>query len=110
MKEWTQAGFTQKQAQAFVAFRQLGLVPEGLKAVDLPKPINALFSASTEADDPDRAECGRLSAERFATPDQRLSAMNSTGGRWKHFSEAVAGVQPTNRAPILDAGYALVCH
>jgi hypothetical protein len=45
IKEWTHAGYSQEQARNFVAFRQLGLVPQGFKATDPPRPFGALFSA-----------------------------------------------------------------
>jgi hypothetical protein len=111
ISDWTNAGYTPEQARAFVAFRQLGLVPEGLKVSEIPKSVSSsgLFAAPS-ADDPVLAECERLASSRFTRTDERLNAMRSAGGRWSVLAESVAGFKPEQSAPIVDAAYMLVCH
>ena len=109
IKEWTRAGYNPEQARNFVAFRQLGLVPQGFKATDLPKPVNGLFSSHSDTSDPILAECGRLTPSRFSNPDEQINAMRSAGDAWKVLADSVAEVDSAHRESVIDAAYKLVC-
>jgi hypothetical protein len=115
IREWTDAGYPANQARQFVAFRQLGLVAgpaDGLKAVkatDLPKPINGLFGAPGDTNDPVLAECGRLASSRFSSTDEQVSAMKNAGAAWKALGDSVAELDAARRKAVVDAAYQLVC-
>jgi hypothetical protein len=112
IKDWTNAGYTVQQARAFVAFRQLGLVPEGQKTAAVPKSSvdSGLFSAPDSTNDPVVAECGRLVSSRFPTANERLDAMKRAGGVWKTLGDSIVNPNSAQSAAVIEAAYRLACH
>jgi hypothetical protein len=109
ISEWTGAGYTADQARSLVVFRQLGLIPEGQKAVDPPKSRTGLFASTSESSSAVLAECSRLSARRLPKPEERISAMRDAGGAWKTLADAVDKSDAEHRGAVLEAAYGLVC-
>jgi hypothetical protein len=105
VRRWTQAGASPEDAVAYVAYRQLGIVPSGRSIVP-PKPSEAgsvLFAAH------DPATCARLRRSRFGAPADRLSAMGNAGAGWASFAAALRDLPAERLDPVLEAGYQLVC-
>jgi hypothetical protein len=103
---WTTAGYTPAEARSFVAFRELGLVPEGQKTAEPQPPVGirgTLLSENREND------CDRLAASRFGTDEERLNAMRTAGGNWKVLADSLEGVDAVRRSVVMNAAFQFAC-
>lgn len=106
VKYWIDAGATREAAVAYVAYERLGIKPTGSEIVPLPRSST---SASVLFASHDVSECTQLARDRFASPTDRLRAMQDTGGVWQSFAGQVESVAADKREELIEAGYRLVC-
>lgn len=104
VQEWVAAGYEASTAKSLVAYRELGVVPDGTKVVDPPKRSNTgLFSDSLQSN------CNLLESSRFAHIEDRLGAMQKTGGQWKALADSLTSLDVSRQDKILNAAYGVAC-
>jgi hypothetical protein len=103
---WTNAGYSPAEARSFVAFRELGVVPEGQKTAEPQQPLGVrggLFSETKQTD------CDHLLASRFANEADRIDAMQKAGGAWRVLADSIVNLDDVRRATVVNATYELAC-
>src|ERR1022692_4256025 len=100
VQEWAVAGYEPSMAKSLVAYRELGIVPNGTKVVNPPKRLDTgLFSNSLQSN------CNLLEASRFAHVEDRLDAMQKAGGQWKALADSLTSLDVSRQDQIVNAAY-----
>jgi hypothetical protein len=100
--DWTNAGYS----PAEVAFRELGLIPEGQKTGEPQQPLGVRGGLPSETR---QTECDHLLASRFASEADRIDAMEKEGGPWKVLADSLGDFDKPRRTAVVNAAYGLAC-
>jgi hypothetical protein len=103
---WTNAGYSPAEARSFVAFRELGLVPEGQKTAEPQQPLGVRGGLPSQTR---QTECDRLLASRFVSEADRINAMQKEGGAWKVLADSLGDFDRSRRTAVANAAYELAC-
>jgi hypothetical protein len=104
--DWTNAGYSPAEARSFVAFRELGVIPEGQKTAEPRQPLGVRGDLLSETS---QAECDHLQASRFASEADRTAAMQKAGGAWKVLADSLGDLDSARRTAVVNAAYGLAC-
>jgi hypothetical protein len=104
--DWTNAGYSPAEARSFVAFRELGLIPEGQKTAEPQQPLGVRGGLPNETR---QTECDHLVASRFASEADRIDAMRKAGGTWKVLADSLGDFDRSRRTAVVNAAYGLAC-
>ncbi|NYF53942.1 hypothetical protein [Tunturiibacter gelidoferens] len=104
--DWTNAGYSPAEARSFVAFRELGLIPEGQKTAEPQQPLGIRGDLPSETR---QAECDHLLTSRFASGADRIYAMRKEGGAWKALANSLGDLDRSRQNAVVDAAYGLAC-
>ena len=104
VQQWAVAGYDPSMARSLVAYSELGIVPDGTKAVDPPKRLGTgVMNSSLQSN------CNLLDASRFAHIEDRLDAMQKTGGQWKALADSLTSLDVSRQDLIVNAAYGIAC-
>lgn len=103
-RQWLELGFSAKEAGQLVAYRQLGVLPQGMQVDEKGNKgkTSVLYAADAQS-------CRDLEPAQFPDVQEALNAWRLQQGQWARIASIAANLDPNVRRSLLDASWALAC-
>ena len=104
-RSWVSLGFTAREAGQLVAYRQLGVMPNGAQVdtAALKGKASLLYAA-------DGATCRELEPTLFADDAEVVTAWRLQQGPWAQLADIAATLAPQQGRSLLKASWMLACN